>query len=143
MSYCTIKTCYCTFTYRDNSADEVESEDDLPKTTSRKHSTSQRTHAKYVLSLLMRAHEFSFYLPTAVGICVKFKFLMYQHCTNCRVAIFWLFVFMFLTIPAFPKDGVSLFFHQSTKYWPRWHSSLLGSPCSCQGLTKHVLLKVI
>lgn len=59
MLYCTFKTYYCTCTYRDNSADEVESEEDLPKTTSRKHSTSQRTHAKYVLSLLMHVTEFS------------------------------------------------------------------------------------
>ena len=73
MLYCTIKTCYCTYTYRDNSAEEVKSEEDLPKTTSRKHSTSQRTHAKYVLSLLMHACEFSFYRPRAVLSCVKFK----------------------------------------------------------------------
>ena len=73
MLYFTTKTCYCSYTYRDNSADKVESEEDLPKTTSKKHSTSQRTHAKYVLSLLMRACEFSFYLPTALLICVKFK----------------------------------------------------------------------
>lgn len=121
MSYCTIKTCYCSYTYRDNRADEVESEEDLPNTTSRKHSTSQHTHAKYVLSLLMRACEFSFYLTTAVLICVKFKLLMSQHCTNCgvKVAILWLFAFMFLTTPAFPNDGMSLFCHQLTKYWPR------------------------
>ena len=96
MSYCTIKTCYCTYTYRGNSADEVESEEDLPKTTSRKHSTTQRTHTKYVLSLLMHACVFSFYLPTVVRICVKLKLLINVSALHklqiCNLLALWVYV---------------------------------------------------